>query len=178
MLSSIEDFLRYFSSINKRTMRDVAALPPQADGWKPPAGEGENSWSVNEIVAHVAASRGFFASAYRAEGWIFPEFPDVSSREQWVPVLERSEEAFREALQDTPADWLQRRVPLVDMDSTVRGWRVLMMMTEHDIHHRSQIDTYAGLNSWDPPQIYGRRYEQIEQIQDAQRAQYRGAAQG
>ena len=52
------------------------------------------------------------------------------------------------------------------------GWRVLLMMVEHDIHHRSQIDTYAGLNGWDPPQIYGRSAEQVEAQQPVQRAKH------
>jgi uncharacterized damage-inducible protein DinB len=47
-----------------------------------------------------------------------------------------------------------------------------MMMMEHDIHHRSQIDTYAGMNGWDVPQIYGRQAEQIGRLQDAQRAKH------
>jgi hypothetical protein len=29
--------------------------------------------------------------------------------------------------------------------ATLSGWRVLMMMIEHEAHHRSQIDAYAGL---------------------------------
>jgi uncharacterized damage-inducible protein DinB len=40
-----------------------------------------------------------------------------------------------------------------------------MMMLEHDVHHRSQIDTYAGLNGWEVPQIYGRAAEQIGALQ-------------
>jgi hypothetical protein len=43
-------------------------------------------------------------------------------------------------------------------------------MAEHDIHHRSQIDTYAGLNGWDVPQIYNRRAEDIGALQESQRA--------
>ena len=46
------------------------------------------------------------------------------------------------------------------------------MMMEHDIHHRSQIDTYAGMNDWDVPQIYNRSAETIGSLQDAQRAKY------
>ena len=41
---------------------------------------------------------------------------------------------------------------MIDSDGALSGWRILMMMLEHDIHHRSQIDTYAGINGWDVPQ--------------------------
>jgi hypothetical protein len=36
-----------------------------------------------------------------------------------------------------------------------------MMMAEHDIHHRSQIDAYAGVMSWPVQQIFGRRAEDV-----------------
>ncbi|MQG30635.1 MAG: hypothetical protein FI724_00555, partial [SAR202 cluster bacterium] len=45
---------------------------------------------------------------------------------------------------------------------------ILMMLLEHEVHHRSQIDTYAGLEGWDVPQIYDRTREQIDELQDKQ----------
>ena len=33
------------------------------------------------------------------------------------------------------------------------------------MHHRSEIDPYAGLRGWDVPQMYGRTKEQIDEIQ-------------
>ena len=39
---------------------------------------------------------------------------------------------------------------MIDTDGELSGWRVLLLMMEHDIHHRSQIDTYAGINGWGP----------------------------
>jgi uncharacterized damage-inducible protein DinB len=47
------------------------------------------------------------------------------------------------------------------------------MMIEHEVYHRSQIDTYAGLNGWDVPDIYGRSAEQIAALQEAERAKHR-----
>lgn len=172
MITSISGFLRYFDAVNRRAMRDIAALPPEADGWTPPVGEGENAWSINTLVGHMAGSRLYFASAYSGSGWISPEPPDVSRREQWVPALEASAVEFRRQLGGTPDAWLERKVEMIDTDAALSGWRVLMMMMEHDIHHRSQIDTYAGMNGWDVPQIYGRQAEQIGRLQDAQRAKH------
>ena len=45
-------------------------------------------------------------------------------------------------------------------------------MLEHDIHHRSQIDTCAGLNGWDVPCIYGRSAETIAGLQASERAKH------
>jgi hypothetical protein len=44
-----------------------------------------------------------------------------------------------------------------------------MMMLEHEVHHRSQIDTYSGLQSWDVPQIFDRYREDIDVLQAEQK---------
>ena len=172
MITSIDAFLGYFGAVHRRAVRDVGALPEEAEGWRPAAGQGENAWSINQLVGHMAASRLYFASAYRGEGWVSPGPPEVTRRDQWVPALEDSFKTFNERLRGTPGEWLQRKVALIDSDGGLSGWRVLLMMAEHDIHHRSQIDTYAGLNGWDVPHIYGRSAEQINALQEGERARH------
>ena len=173
MFKSIDGFLRYFEGVNKRAIRDVAALPPAAEGWRPATGEGEKAWSINQLVGHMCGSRLYFASAYSGAGWISPEPPDVAAREQWVPALEASFAEFRGKIAGTPDEWLERRIDMIDTPgATLPGWRVLLMMMEHDIHHRSQIDTYAGINGWDVPDIYNRSAETIGGLQAAQRAKH------
>ena len=161
MFPTIDHFLRYFEGVHRRAIRDVGALPPQADGWRPTRGTGEKAWSINGIVGHMATSRLYFASAYRGEGWIMGKQPDVSQRDRLLPALEESATDLRAALQPTPNEWLQRRISMIDTNGDLSGWRILMLMVEHDIHHRSQIDTYAGINGWDPPDIYGRTAEAV-----------------
>lgn len=172
MFTSIDVFLRYFEGVNRRAMRDIAALPPEADGWTPLTGEGENAWSINKLIGHMCGSRLYFASAYRGSGWISPAPPDVRSRDRWVPALQASFDQFRELLAGTPTDYLGRRIAMIDSDGTLPGWRILLMMMEHDIHHRSQVDTYAGLNGWDVPDIYNRSAETIGSLQAEQRAKH------
>ena len=173
MLTSIDEFLRYFGGVHRRALRDVAALPPEADGWRPSQGEGEKAWTINGIVGHMATARLYFASAYRGEGWVSPEQADVSTRQRWLPVLEESAAQLWSLLAETPDAWLRRKVEMIDSGGAMSGWRVLLLMTEHDIHHRSQIDTYAGINGWDPPDIYGRAAETIARLQEQQRRKYR-----
>ncbi|MEX2245823.1 MAG: DinB family protein [Dehalococcoidia bacterium] len=170
MIASIAAFLRYFDAVHRRAVRDIAVLPSEADGWAPGAGTGENAWSVNTIIGHIAGSRLYFTSAYVGRGWISPPPPDVSTRDCWVPAIEDSALKLHQTLEATPDAWLQRKVHMIDTDAALSGWRVLMMMVEHDIHHRSQLDTYAGLNGWDVPDIYGRSAEQIGALQDTERA--------
>ena len=172
MLVSIDAFLKYFDAVNRRSMRDIGALPPEADGWTPRTGEGEYAWSINTLVGHMAGSRLYFASAYRGEGWISPEPPDVSSRDRWTTALQESAAELHRRLEETPDVWLERKIQMIDADGALSGWRVLMMMLEHDIHHRSQIDTYASLNGWPVPDIYERSAEQIGGLQEAEREKH------
>ncbi len=172
MFTSINAFLKYFDAVNPRALRHIGALPPEADGWAPAASEGEYAWSINTLIGHMAGSRLYFASAYRGEGWISPEPPDVSSRDRWLPALEESANELHRQLDDTPDAWLERKIQMIDTDGALSGWRLLMMMLEHDIHHRSQIDTYAGLNGWPVPDIYGRSAEDVGGLQETERAKH------
>jgi len=174
MITDVESYLRFFDSVRRRTERDVAALPPAAAAGRPPAAEGEAGWGFGQLVGHIGATRLYFASAYRGEGWIFTD-PDIDHADQrtWLPWLQSSADRFAALLRATPAEWLARRVEMVDTPGTLPGWRLLMMMLEHEVHHRSQIDTYAGLQGWPVPQIFERTFESISALQLEQHARYR-----
>ncbi|HUF64909.1 MAG TPA: DinB family protein [Gemmatimonadaceae bacterium] len=165
MFTDVQDFLRYYRGLHKRTMRDIAALPPEAADYRPPTArtdEGEHQWPIGEIVRHIGGARLYFSRAYRDEGWVFDgPARAVDTPADWIPVLEETWEEFQSRLADTPPEWLNRKLDMLDTDATLSGWRVLMMCAEHEVHHRSQIDTYAGIEGWDPPQIYGRSAEQV-----------------
>jgi uncharacterized damage-inducible protein DinB len=195
MIKDIDSFLRYFDAVHRRAVRDIGALPPEAEGWAPARalrpvrqaqgmqalGErNENGWGIGEIVRHMAGSRLYFARAYRGEGWIadWPPPIDTEVQSTWLPALEASAAEFRRRVEGTPDEWLTRKVPLIDSEGTISGWRILMMMVEHDIHHRSQIDTYAGLQGWEVPDIYGRSAEQVGLARDRQRGLHGDTASG
>ena len=80
---------------------------------------------------------------------------------------------FRRRLEGTPSDWLARKIRMIDTDGELSGWRVLMMCLEHDVHHRSQIETYAGLEGWPVQHIYGRSAEQVGAQRERQQRLHR-----
>ena len=174
MITDIAAYLKFFDSVRRRTERDVAALPPQAAAWKPPVSDGEAGWSIGYIVGHIGGSRLYFASAYRGEGWITarPEI-DYADQATWLPWLRSSAERFVALLRETPNEWLARRVEMIDTPGSLSGWRMLRRMLEHEVHHRSQIDTYAGMQGWPVPDIFGRSAETITALQSEQRARHR-----
>ena len=172
MITDIASYLRFFDSVRRRTERDVAALPPAAAAWRPPAADGEAGWRIGQIVGHLGMSRLYFASAYRGEGWVSaPPEADPDAQRTWLPWLNASAMRFAALLKDTPQDWLTRRIEMIDTPGgALSGWRILMMMLEHEVHHRSQIDSYAGLEGWPVPDIFNRSAESIATLQPEQRA--------
>jgi uncharacterized damage-inducible protein DinB len=175
MITDIASYLRFFDSVRRRTERDVAALPLEAAAWRPPAVGGEAGWSIGDIVGHMGGARLYFASAYRGTGWIaVPSEMDSADQRTWLPWLHSSAERFVALLRDTPDEWLSRRIEMIDTPGSLSGWRVLMMMLEHEVHHRSQIDTYAGLQGWPVPDIFGRSAETVAALQSTQRARHHG----
>ena len=174
MITDIASYLRFFDSLRRRTERDVAALPPAAAAWRPPAIGGEAGWSIGQIVGHIGGSRLYFASAYRGEGWIWGDVKaDPHDQSTWLPWLRASGERFVALVKDTPGAWLTRRIEMIDTPGqALSGWRLLMMMLEHEVHHRSQIDAYAGLLGWPVPDIFGRSAESIDALQADQRLKH------
>jgi len=163
MISSIEAFLKYFDGVNRRAVRDVSALAPEAETWRPPPGEGEAAWSVGEIVHHMAVSRLWFAQGFATGDWAQPELASSgATRAEWAEALNASAARLRETLAPLSDDMLARRIPFLDgSDGSMSAWRYLMMMVEHEVHHRSQVQAYAGLNGWPVQQIFGRTAEQV-----------------
>src|SRR5262249_21115342 len=166
---------RFSDSVRPRTERDGAALPPEAAAWKPPITTGEGAgWSIGDIVGHIGGSRLYFASAFRGEGWVVtPPEIDRADRRTWLPWLQASASRFVGLVQDTPGEWLTRKIEMIDTPGSLSRWGLLMMRLEHEVHHRSQIDTYAGLQGWPVPDIFGRSAESIDALQSEQRARHR-----
>ena len=168
MITDVRAFARYFDGVHRRTVRDVSALPAEAEAWTPPAGDGEAAWGVPHLVRHISEARLFFASAFCGRGWVWTPWPEkVRARETWIPALEASAARLGEELVAAGNDGLTTRRPLIDDPSTtISGWRVLTMLLEHEVHHRSQIATYAGLQGWPVHQLFDRSYEWVATHQE------------
>ena len=161
LTGGISAFLSHFRGVNRRAVRDFGGLAAETEGWRPPAGDGESAWSVGEIVAHMATSRLFFARAYAELRWEPEPWPGPTrTRADWMAALDGSATRLQEMLEGTPDEWLGRRVEMLD-GRPVEGWRVLLLMLEHDVGHRAQVQAYAGLFGWGTQHIYGRSAEEV-----------------
>jgi len=94
---------------------------------------------------------------------VWDPWPDeVTGPETWVTALERSMELLRDRVGGVPDERLREKVALISTDDLkVSGWRILMMMAEHEVHHRAQISAYAGLNGWPVAQTFDRTNEWV-----------------
>ena len=165
MLTDVGAFLRYFETVHRRTVRDVAALPAEAATWQATGDLGEGLWSLGQIVGHIASTRYLFAGAFAGAGWHLPEHAfDPRDQAKWVPALETALAWMQQRLADAPAAWLARRVESMDGQGHVAGWRILLLLVEHEVHHRSQLDTYAGLAGWAVPDLFGYSFERVRQL--------------
>jgi uncharacterized damage-inducible protein DinB len=165
MLTDVAAFLRYFETVHRRTLRDVVALPPSAPAWRAPRDWGENLWSFGEIVLHIAGGRYLFTGAFVGTGWHLPDLRlDPSDQAAWAPLLESALAWMRHQLAEAPTSWLERSVEAMDTSTRIAGWRLLLLMVEHEVHHRSQLDTYAGLAGWRVPDLFGYSFEDVQRM--------------
>lgn len=163
MITDVGAFLRYFDGVHRRTVRDVSALPADAETWRPaPGPDEEASWGIPKIVGHMAESRTFFGGVCAGRGWRWEPWEErLDSRDSWAPALERSRERLAELLEVGP-EQLRAKVPMLgDPGRSLSAWRALLMMVEHEVHHRSQLATYAGLNGWPVHQLFDRTNEWV-----------------
>ena len=163
MISDVESWIKWFDGVNRRAMRDVGGLSDDVLDWRPRSGEGEEAWTVRELVGHMATSRLFFAQAFSGGDWgMGSNDHGLTGIESCVRLLAESAQETANLVRQGGAAALMYRFPSFDDPGiTLAGWRMLMMIAEHDIHHRSQIMTYAGLNGWPVQQVFGRSYEEV-----------------
>ncbi len=46
----------------------------------------------------------------------------------------------------------------------MRAWRLLLAMTEHEVHHRSQLASYLTWMGVEAPDIFGLGVEDVERL--------------
>jgi uncharacterized damage-inducible protein DinB len=159
MIQSLEAFIRYFDRIRQRTITFFRTIPPEQIDWCPQAGE----FTCGDIVRHLAASELMFVAVAVAGRWDYPghEREHAPNLESALVHLEAAHtEAMRTLRTLSDADLDQPR-PTLAASKPLKVWHILMLMAEHEIHHRSQLATYLTLMGVEAPQIYGMKLEEV-----------------
>ena len=157
MIASVTDFIRYFESIRRRTWAVVDRVTPDLIDWAPRAGE----FTCGEIVRHLAGAERFYVAKVIDDRWTSDLEPgpplDHAATRELLTRVHKEEMAHLATLPDAELAASRR-----DLEGgTVRGWRFLMAMVEHEVHHRSQLDAWLAEAGVEPPQLYGYRMEDV-----------------
>jgi uncharacterized damage-inducible protein DinB len=158
MIHSIQGFTAYFAGVRKRTLTYARAVPADRLNWSPQAGE----FTCADILRHIASSESMFVGVVTQSKWKYDGHGgDQTSLDELIALLDRTHAEAMNALQSLPDSELDQPRTALEGNTQVKAWRWLMAMTEHEIHHRSQLAMYLLLMGITPPHIFGLGVEDL-----------------
>lgn len=158
MIHSTQNFIDYFSSIRKRTLNYVCAIPADQINWLPKEGE----FTCADIVRHIASGEKMFIGVVTQGKWKYEgHVGDQESVDELIAHLDQTHRTAMNKLESLPDSELDQLRPALEGSTQVKAWRWLMAMVEHEIHHRSQLAMYLFLMGITPPHIYGLGVEDL-----------------
>jgi uncharacterized damage-inducible protein DinB len=163
MIVDIEEFIKSFHGQRRRTQWIVDAVPAQKTGWRPWPGEP----SPAEIVRCIAAGHLMYATIVAKDQWVVEDYEGVATT--WEESLEyfqgKTEEAL-DLLRPLPNSVLKQKRRRPDDDTMpIAVWRFLLAMFEHEIHYRSELNTYLMLMNARRPSMGGMTIEAVRAAQ-------------
>jgi len=160
MIQSTSDFIKYFDSIRRRTMKYVRVVPADRLAWSPKEGE----FTCADIVRHIIMAEKMFVRVAMEGRWNYEghEVEGEQSLDELIAMLETTHvETIEKLGQFTEQDLNTPRYGPKGDGHPLKAWRWLMAMTEHEIHHRSQLAVYLSLMGVQPPHIFGLGVEDL-----------------
>ncbi|HMQ29280.1 MAG TPA: DinB family protein [Chloroflexaceae bacterium] len=158
MIDRIDSFIAYFETVRRRTLHYCRAVPSEQIDWAPRPGE----LSFGDLVRHIAAAEQMFVGVAAAGRWAYPghERERGATHAEAMAHLAAVHADAVAALGALDDEALRDERPALD-GRPVAVWRVLMLMVEHEVHHRSQIASHLAELGVAPPQIYGLSLEEL-----------------
>jgi uncharacterized damage-inducible protein DinB len=161
MITDIEEFIKYFHGQRRRTQWIVDAVPPTKADWRPWPGE----LSPAEIIRRIAAGHLMYATAVAHDYWVIDDYENAAGTwEESVAYFHQKTEEALDLLRPLSNSILQakRRRP-DDNNISVAAWRYLILMLEHEIYYRSQLNTYLMLLNVRQPRLSGVTIEAVRE---------------
>lgn len=161
MITSVEAYCKYFEGVRRRTLNYVQTIPPTKVDWSP----AEGRFSCGDLVRHLAATELTYVGVVVDGHWRYQgHAPTDQTRtlEDIITHLNTAHEIAMAKLKTLPDSELNAPRPAPDAkDYPIKAWRWLMLMAEHEIHHRSELASYLTQMGYQPPQIYGISAEEL-----------------
>lgn len=174
---TIDGFLAHFRRQRQWTRELVAAVPEERFGWFP----GEADFSCGGLVVHLIQSEIFWVKLVTraARGEAYDPFGLTGSGRERMTAFRRSNlvssgdarmgSSFAECLERwqevqarteedlgrLTADDLEAEVshPLTGMSAPL--WEMLLVLLEHEAHHRGQLSAYLKVLGLPQPPVFG-----------------------
>ncbi len=158
MIESTASFIQYFKSVRRRTLNYLQLIPTDKMDWSPKEGE----FTCGDILRHIIASEKMFVGVVMDGKWKYAGHENVERKglDESLALLEAGHVEAMGRLEKLSDGTLLELRPSINGPS-VKAWRWLMVMTEHEIHHRSQLAVYLSLMNVQPPHIFGLGVEDI-----------------
>jgi uncharacterized damage-inducible protein DinB len=163
MITSVSAFTDYFEGVRQRTRGFVGTVPADRIDWTPRAGE----YTCGDIVRHLAACELMFVGAVADGVWRYPghDREVAPTLPLALAHLDAGHARATAQLRGLADGALQEtRPPLEPGARPVRAWRLLLAMTEHEVHHRSQLASYLTWMGVEAPDIFGLGVEDVERL--------------
>jgi uncharacterized damage-inducible protein DinB len=160
MIASTADFIKYFESVRRRTLNYMRVVPAERLEWAPEAGE----FTCAEVIRHIMVSERMFVRVVTEGRWHYDghETTEPQNLDDLIALLDASHSEAIGKLKRFPDQELTNPCPGPKGEGRpVKAWRWLMAMTEHEVHHRSQLATYLSLMGVQPPHIFGLGVEDL-----------------
>lgn len=158
MVTSMDSFVRYFESVRQRTLRFIAQIPAEQIDFA----RHEGKYSLGDLIRHIASTETMFVTAALDGEWRYPGHDRTlgATLTEAVAYLEEVHRGALARLGKTPDAALQAKRPTLDGHS-VSAWRILMLMVEHEVHHRSQLSQGLVDLGLEAPQLFGKQMEEL-----------------
>jgi uncharacterized damage-inducible protein DinB len=154
------DFIKFFEGVRRRTMNYVRVVPAKRLDWSPKEGE----FSCADILRHILVTEKMFVRVVIEGCWIYEdhEAEKEQSLEKLLALLEATHAEAIEMFKQLSEQALNEpRFGPKREGQPIKAWRWLMVMAEHEIHHRSQLAVYLFLMGIQPPHIFGLGVEDL-----------------
>jgi uncharacterized damage-inducible protein DinB len=164
-MTGFEDFLGYFDSVRRRTRALAESIPEDRLEWSP----GPGRFTPGDLVRHIAATeRWMWAENAELRPSRYPGHGTDLARgkEEVLAYLDRMHEETLEILRGLSSEDLEARC-LTPGGTSIRVWKWLRLMVEHEVHHRGQLYEVLARMGVDTPPLYGLTEPEVKAASEA-----------
>ena len=160
MIQTAADFIKHFESIRRRTLNYIRVVPLDRLDWSPKEGE----FTCADIIRHIIMAEKMFVRVVADGSWKYEghDADEKQSLDELIAMLEAVHVESMDTLKQlSDRDLNEPRTGPRGEGQPIKAWRWLMVMAEHEVHHRSQLAVYLSLMGVQPPHIFGLGVEDL-----------------